>query len=157
MVFTNGCFDILHRGHIAHLRASRLLGDVLIVGMNSDESIRRLKGPERPVNTLRDRMKVLAALDCVDHVVGFEEDTACEIVRTLSPDVFTKGGDYSKEAAPEAAIAAALGGEVHILPYLEDYSTTSLIEHMRRPRLRVLDGFAGAGETESRRIAELGE
>jgi D-beta-D-heptose 7-phosphate kinase / D-beta-D-heptose 1-phosphate adenosyltransferase len=131
IVFTNGCFDILHRGHITYLSQAKALGDVLVVGVNSDSSIRRLKGPSRPINTLEDRMGVLAALSCVDHVIAFEEDTPCELVRAVRPDVFVKGGDYSLDRLPEANIVAQYGGEVRILPLVADRSTTNLIERIR--------------------------
>jgi D-beta-D-heptose 7-phosphate kinase/D-beta-D-heptose 1-phosphate adenosyltransferase len=131
VVFTNGCFDILHRGHIAYLNQAKAMGDVLIVGLNSDESVRRLKGPERPINTLEDRAHVLAALSCIDHIVSFDEDTPVELIEAIRPDVFVKGGDYRPDMLPEAATVEALGGVVHILPYVEDRSTTGIIEHIR--------------------------
>jgi D-beta-D-heptose 7-phosphate kinase / D-beta-D-heptose 1-phosphate adenosyltransferase len=131
IVFTNGCFDILHRGHIAYLNRAKALGDVLILGINSDQSIQRLKGPERPINTLEDRAQVLAALSCVDHIVPFDSDTPHDLIRRIKPDVFVKGGDYTRETLPEAALVDELGGRVEILPYLESYSTTSVIEKIR--------------------------
>jgi D-beta-D-heptose 7-phosphate kinase/D-beta-D-heptose 1-phosphate adenosyltransferase len=131
IVFTNGCFDILHRGHITYLNRAKMLGDVLIVGVNSDESIHRLKGPDRPINTLEDRIQVLAALSCVDHLVAFGDDTPCNLIRALRPDVFVKGGDYTRERLPEAPLVEELGGVVQILPYLEDRSTTGLIERIQ--------------------------
>jgi D-beta-D-heptose 7-phosphate kinase/D-beta-D-heptose 1-phosphate adenosyltransferase len=140
VVFTNGCFDILHRGHITYLNRAKVLGDVLILGVNSDDSIRRLKGPERPINTLEDRVQVLAALSCVDHLIAFDEDTPCELIRALKPDVFVKGGDYTRERLPEAPLVEALGGVVHILPYLQDRSTTGLIQ-----KIQATNAKAGAG------------
>jgi D-beta-D-heptose 7-phosphate kinase / D-beta-D-heptose 1-phosphate adenosyltransferase len=134
VVFTNGCFDILHRGHVTLLNQARSLGDVLIVGVNSDASIRRLKGPGRPINTLEDRVQVLAALACVDHVIGFDEDTCSELVRALRPHIFVKGGDYTRETLPEAPVVEAMGGVVHVLPYLSDRSTTGLIERIKQPQ-----------------------
>ncbi|HSL42435.1 MAG TPA: D-glycero-beta-D-manno-heptose 1-phosphate adenylyltransferase [Anaerolineales bacterium] len=131
IVFTNGCFDILHRGHIAYLNRAKALGDVLILGINSDQSIRRLKGPERPINSLEDRAQVLAALSCVDHIVPFDSDTPHDLIRRVKPDIFVKGGDYTRETLPEAALVDELGGRVEILPYLESYSTTSVIEKIR--------------------------
>jgi D-beta-D-heptose 7-phosphate kinase/D-beta-D-heptose 1-phosphate adenosyltransferase len=131
VVFTNGCFDILHRGHVAYLSQAKALGDVLVVGVNSDEGIRRLKGPTRPVNALDDRIEVLAALSCVDHLIAFDEDTPCDLVRAVRPDVFVKGGDYTRERLPEAAVVEACGGEVRILPFLADRSTTHIIERIR--------------------------
>jgi D-beta-D-heptose 7-phosphate kinase/D-beta-D-heptose 1-phosphate adenosyltransferase len=131
IVFTNGCFDILHRGHVSYLRRARELGDVLVVGVNSDASIRRLKGPTRPINTLEDRLAVLAALRCVDHLVPFDEDTPHELIRVVRPDVFVKGGDYTRDRLPEAGLVEELGGIVRILPLVEDRSTTSLIDRIR--------------------------
>jgi D-beta-D-heptose 7-phosphate kinase/D-beta-D-heptose 1-phosphate adenosyltransferase len=130
IVLTNGCFDILHRGHVAYLHRARALGDVLLVGVNSDESIRRLKGASRPINSLDDRLRVLAALSCVDHLVAFQEDAPHALIRALRPDVFVKGGDYTRESLPEAALVEKLGGRVQILPYLADRSTTGLIERI---------------------------
>ena len=132
VVFTNGCFDILHRGHVSHLSRAKALGDVLIVGVNSDEGIRRLKGPTRPINALEDRLQVLAALSCVDHVVPFAEDTPHELIRVVRPNIFVKGGDYTRETLPEAPLVEELGGTVEILPFLADRSTTDVIARIRR-------------------------
>jgi D-beta-D-heptose 7-phosphate kinase/D-beta-D-heptose 1-phosphate adenosyltransferase len=132
IVFTNGCFDILHRGHIAYLNRAKALGDILIVGLNSDKSIRSLKGPDRPINALEDRAQVLAALSCVDHIVSFDSKTPHELIRMVKPDVFVKGGDYTLATLPEAALVEELGGRVEILPYLEDYSTTGVIEKIHQ-------------------------
>jgi D-beta-D-heptose 7-phosphate kinase/D-beta-D-heptose 1-phosphate adenosyltransferase len=131
VVFTNGCFDILHKGHVTLLHRARALGDVLVVGVNSDAGIRRLKGPGRPINCLEDRLQVLAALGCVDYLVPFDEDTPYQLIRALRPDVFVKGGDYTREQLPEAPLVEALGGEVVLLPYLEGRSTTGLIEKIQ--------------------------
>jgi D-beta-D-heptose 7-phosphate kinase / D-beta-D-heptose 1-phosphate adenosyltransferase len=131
IVFTNGCFDILHRGHITYLHHAKTLGDILIVGMNTDASVRRLKGPQRPINTLEDRAQVLAALSCVDELIAFDEETPIQLIRALRPDVFVKGGDYTRANLPEAPIVEQLGGTVEILPYLHDRSTTGLIERIR--------------------------
>jgi D-beta-D-heptose 7-phosphate kinase/D-beta-D-heptose 1-phosphate adenosyltransferase len=131
VVFTNGCFDILHKGHVSLLHQAKALGDVLIVGVNSDAGIRRLKGPDRPINTLEDRVQVLAALGCVDHLIPFDEDTPCSLIQALRPHVFVKGGDYTRERLPEAPLVEALGGVVRILPLLEDHSTTGLIEKIQ--------------------------
>jgi D-beta-D-heptose 7-phosphate kinase / D-beta-D-heptose 1-phosphate adenosyltransferase len=131
IVFTNGCFDILHRGHIAYLSRAKSLGDTLVVGVNSDESVRRLKGPPRPINSLEDRLHVLAGLSAVDHLIAFGEDTPEEVIRRIRPDVFVKGGDYTEETLPEAALVRELGGEVKILPFVQDRSTTSIIERVR--------------------------
>jgi D-beta-D-heptose 7-phosphate kinase / D-beta-D-heptose 1-phosphate adenosyltransferase len=130
-VFTNGCFDILHRGHITYLNQAKALGDVLIVGLNGDGSVGRLKGAGRPINPVEDRLHVLAALSCVDHIVCFDEDTPHELIRLIRPDVYVKGGDYSREMLPEALVVESLGGTVEILPYVEDRSTTGIIERIR--------------------------
>jgi D-beta-D-heptose 7-phosphate kinase / D-beta-D-heptose 1-phosphate adenosyltransferase len=131
IVFTNGCFDILHRGHVTYLNQAKALGDVLIVGVNSDESVRQLKGNTRPVNTLADRMAVLAALNCVDAIVPFNETTPCNLIQIVRPQVFVKGGDYTRETLPEASLVEKLGGVVKILPFVSDRSTTQLIQHIQ--------------------------
>ncbi|NJC71753.1 D-glycero-beta-D-manno-heptose 1-phosphate adenylyltransferase [Planosporangium thailandense] len=141
IVFTNGCFDVLHRGHVGYLNQAKRLGDVLIVAVNSDDSVRRLKGPERPVNPVEDRVAVLAALACVDHVVIFEEDSPANLIALVQPDLYVKGGDYRPETIPEAALVRKLGGEVLTLDYLPDRSTTKLIGRIRagaaRPATRL--------------------
>jgi D-beta-D-heptose 7-phosphate kinase/D-beta-D-heptose 1-phosphate adenosyltransferase len=131
IVFTNGCFDILHRGHITYLNRAKALGDLLIVGINSDESVQRLKGDERPINSLEDRVQVLSALSCVDHIVPFAGDTPVDVIRAVRPHVFVKGGDYSRETLPEAQVVEELGGVVQILPYLDDRSTSRIIERIQ--------------------------
>lgn len=131
VVFTNGVFDLLHPGHIDVLRAARAQGDVLVVGVNSDDSVRRLKGSERPVRTERDRASVLAALEVVDAVTIFAEDTPLELIRALRPDVLVKGGDYSIETVVGAADVTARGGEVVIIPLTPGHSTTSTIHRLR--------------------------
>jgi D-beta-D-heptose 7-phosphate kinase/D-beta-D-heptose 1-phosphate adenosyltransferase len=131
VVFTNGCFDILHRGHITYLNQAKALGEILVVAVNSDESVRRLKGAGRPINSLEDRVHVLAALSCIDHIVAFEDDTPVRLLERIRPDVFVKGGDYSPEMLPERSTVEALGGVVRILPYVEDRSTTGIIAHIR--------------------------
>ena len=135
IVFTNGCFDVLHRGHVAYLEAARAQGDVLFVAVNSDESVRRLKGPDRPVNSVEDRAAVLAGLSAVDHIVVFDGDTPADLLRLVRPEVYVKGGDYTPDmldALPEAPLVRALGGEVRIVDYVEDRSTTGLLERVRR-------------------------
>ncbi|MGE0757776.1 MAG: D-glycero-beta-D-manno-heptose 1-phosphate adenylyltransferase [Pirellulaceae bacterium] len=127
IVLTNGCFDILHRGHVAYLEQARRLGDVLVVGVNTDETIRRLKGPGRPINSLSDRMQVLSALGCVDHTVYFTEDTPHQLIELVRPDVFVKGGDYSRATLPEADLVERLGGCIKILPFVADRSTSGII------------------------------
>jgi D-beta-D-heptose 7-phosphate kinase/D-beta-D-heptose 1-phosphate adenosyltransferase len=128
IVFTNGCFDIVHRGHTTFLEEARALGDVLIVGLNSDNSVRQLKGPSRPVNGFSDRAEVLAALASVDFVVPFDEPLPNSLIESLRPHIFVKGGDYTPDALPEAALVQRLGGIVRILGYLPDHSTTGIIE-----------------------------
>ena len=130
VVFTNGCFDILHRGHVTYLSAAKAQGDILVVGVNSDAGIKRLKGPDRPINTLEDRVEVLAALSCVDHLIPFDDDTPERLIEALRPDVFVKGGDYTRDRLPEAALVERLGGEVRILPFVADRSTTRIIERI---------------------------
>jgi D-beta-D-heptose 7-phosphate kinase / D-beta-D-heptose 1-phosphate adenosyltransferase len=131
IVFTNGCFDILHAGHVSYLNYAKALGDILIVGLNSDNSIRRLKGSSRPINTLEDRIQVLSGLGCVDHLIAFEEDTPSNLIRIVRPDIFVKGGNYTKETLPEAPLVEQLGGEVRLLPFVENRSTTRIIERIR--------------------------
>jgi D-beta-D-heptose 7-phosphate kinase/D-beta-D-heptose 1-phosphate adenosyltransferase len=134
VVFTNGCFDVLHRGHVNYLRQARELGDLLVVAVNSDRSVRRLKGPDRPVVPVEDRVAVLAALSCVDHVVVFEEDSPAGLIERVRPDVYVKGGDYRPELVPEAALVRRLGGEVRTLDYVPDRSTSAIIERIRSRR-----------------------
>ena len=128
IVFTNGCFDIIHRGHVELLKFARSLGDVLVVGLNDDESVRRLKGENRPINTLEDRAFVLLSIRWVDFVVPFSEDTPERIIREISPDVLVKGGDYRIEDIAGADFVLSKGGRVKIFNYLEGYSTTSIIK-----------------------------
>src|SRR5690606_23152597 len=132
VVFTNGCFDILHRGHVEYLFAARALGDRLVVGLNADASVRRLKGPERPVNGEEDRAMVLAGLAAVDAVTVFEEDTPLALIEALLPDVLVKGGDYRLEEIVGAPQVAAAGGEVVIAPLVPGRSTTSILQRARR-------------------------
>ncbi len=131
VVFTNGCFDLLHPGHISYLRAARSLGDALVVGLNSDSSVRKLKGPSRPVILEADRAIMLEALESVDAVVIFNEDTPVRLIRELKPAVYVKGGDYRIEDLPEAEVAAEIGAEVKILPFEPGYSTTAFIERIK--------------------------
>jgi D-beta-D-heptose 7-phosphate kinase/D-beta-D-heptose 1-phosphate adenosyltransferase len=132
VVATGGCFDLLHAGHVATLRAARALGDCLIVCLNSDDSVRRLKGPERPLVPEADRVAVLEALGCVDVVVPFDERTPEGVLRRLRPDVFAKGGDYALTDLPEAALLGTWGGQAVVLPYLEGRSTTRLMKEVVR-------------------------
>ncbi|MET0133382.1 MAG: D-glycero-beta-D-manno-heptose 1-phosphate adenylyltransferase [Kibdelosporangium sp.] len=131
IVFTNGCFDVLHRGHVSYLNQAKRLGDVLIVAVNDDASVRRLKGLDRPVNTAADRAAVLAGLSCVDHVTQFSEDTPASLILLLEPDVYAKGGDYTPEMLPETPVVRSFGGQVHVLGYVSDHSTTAMIDRIR--------------------------
>ncbi|MBR8836077.1 MAG: D-glycero-beta-D-manno-heptose 1-phosphate adenylyltransferase [Stigonema ocellatum SAG 48.90 = DSM 106950] len=132
IVFTNGCFDILHAGHVSYLNRAKALGDVLIIGVNSDDSIRRLKGATRPINPLEDRIQVLSGLGSVDHVIAFEEDTPSNLIRLVCPNVYVKGSDYTKQTLPEAPLVEELGGVVELLPLVENRSTTRIIERINK-------------------------
>jgi rfaE bifunctional protein nucleotidyltransferase chain/domain len=132
IVFTNGCFDVLHRGHVAYLEQARRLGDTLVVALNSDASVARLKGPGRPVNLVEDRAAVLSALSSVDHVVVFDEPSPRRLLDLVRPDIYVKGGDYRPEMIPEAGQVSRLGGEVRVLCYVADHSTSAIIDRIRR-------------------------
>lgn len=134
VVFTNGVFDLLHPGHIDVIAAARGQGDALVVGLNSDDSVRRLKGPQRPVRTEAERAYVLAALADVDAVVTFSEDTPLELIRRLRPDVLVKGGDYQPSTVVGRAEVESWGGRVVIVPLHPGQSTTSIIEKLRAAR-----------------------
>jgi D-beta-D-heptose 7-phosphate kinase/D-beta-D-heptose 1-phosphate adenosyltransferase len=134
VVFTNGVFDLLHPGHVDVLRGARREGDVLVVGLNSDASVRRLKGLSRPVRNEAERAYVLAALETVTVVTTFEEDTPLELVRALTPDVIVKGGDYSPQTIVGAAEVMSRGGRVVVIPLTEGQSTSSIIERLRLDR-----------------------
>jgi rfaE bifunctional protein nucleotidyltransferase chain/domain len=134
LVVTNGCFDLLHVGHVRYLQAARALGDALAVGVNSDGSVRELKGPCRPVNNERDRAEVLAALECVDFVAIFPEMRATQFIRASMPAIYAKGGDYTSETlnAEEQTLLKEIGAEIRILPFVDGYSTTRLLEQLRK-------------------------
>ena len=129
VVFTNGCFDILHVGHIRYLTAAKQLGDILVVGLNSDDSVRQLKGPARPINSEADRAEILAALAAVDHVVIFRELRVSRLVTQLKPDLYVKGGDYSIDSLDRAEVDAlrSVGAEIKLVPLVPGRSTTRLI------------------------------
>ena len=127
IVFTNGCFDILHRGHATYLQAAKASGDKLVVGVNSDASVRRLKGAHRPVNNEADRAYLLASLAAVDYVVVFSEDTPAELLAQVRPDILVKGGDYQLEEV----VGREFAGEVHLIDFVDGYSTTRVIRRMR--------------------------
>lgn len=132
IVFTNGVFDILHPGHVRYLQAARSLGDVLIVGLNSDESVRRNKGPERPINQETERAEVVAALACVDAVVVFGEEIPDRIIRLVQPDILVKGADWPADQIVGRDTVEARGGMVVRMPIEEGFSTTSLLERIKR-------------------------
>ena len=132
VVFTNGCFDILHAGHVRYLNAARAQGDVLVLGLNSDASVRRLKGPERPINSEQDRAEVVGALKAVDYVVIFDEPTAEQLIAKVKPDVYVKGGDYTLGTLPEAKIVQSYGGRVEFVDLVAGRSTTNVIEKIRK-------------------------
>jgi rfaE bifunctional protein nucleotidyltransferase chain/domain len=149
VAWTNGCFDVVHAGHVRSLQAAAALADVLIVGVNSDESVRRLKGSGRPILAQEDRVALLAALECVDHVVLFEEDTPEAILALLQPDVHVKGDDYRPpqgKPIPEKAIVERYGGRVEFLPLIEGISTSEIIRRIRALPLHQGNG-TGASTT----------
>lgn len=132
LVLTNGTFDVLHVGHVRYLEAARAMGDILVVGINSDESVRGYKGPGRPVVPQDERAEIVAALRCVDYAVVFDEPTATALVEALQPEVYAKGGDYDgSKPLPEAEAVRRYGGEVRIVPYVADKSATGLIRRMK--------------------------
>ena len=153
LVFTNGCFDLLHVGHVRYLREARALGDALVVALNSDESVRRLKGDGRPVNTEEDRAEILLALECVDRVVVFGEDRATGLIETIRPQIYAKGGDYTPESlnAEERAALDSVGAQIEILSLVDGKSTTGTLARMRsaeegdrKPRIAVLGSGKGS-------------
>jgi D-beta-D-heptose 7-phosphate kinase/D-beta-D-heptose 1-phosphate adenosyltransferase len=131
IVFTNGCFDVLHFGHVHYLLQAKELGDILVIGLNSDDSVRRLKGPTRPINGEKERAFVLAALACVDYVVVFDEDTPKELIETVRPDVLVKGGDYTLDNIVGADFVTQNGGTVTTIPFVEGFSSTRIIEKLK--------------------------
>lgn len=128
IVFTNGCFDILHAGHVRYLTAAKNFGDILIIGLNTDESVRNLKGESRPINNEQDRAEVLLGLKAVDHVVFFGEKTAENLISEIRPNVYVKGGDYNLENLPEAKIVQSYGGKVEFINLVAGHSTTNIIK-----------------------------
>lgn len=133
VVFTNGCFDLLHIGHVRYLQAARTLGDFLVLGLNDDDSVRRLdKAPERPLTPQDERAEILAALACVDLVVIFSQDTPLELIQTLRPNILVKGGDYAPQDIVGRPEVLSWGGEIHVIPFLPGKSTSSLIARIRR-------------------------
>jgi D-beta-D-heptose 7-phosphate kinase/D-beta-D-heptose 1-phosphate adenosyltransferase len=134
IVFTNGVYDLLHPGHVRYLQEARKLGDMLIVGLNADESVRRTKGPDRPITPEHERAEVLAALACVDAVVVFGEDTPAAIIQTIQPDVLVKGADWPADQIVGRDTVEARGGRVVLIPVEQGYSTTSIVERIRGAR-----------------------
>ena len=131
IVFTNGCFDLLHRGHVHVLREAKALGDILIVALNSDRSVREIKGPKRPVLPESDRVELVAALEMVDYVALFDEPDPHEMIAALRPNVLVKGGDWGAEEIVGSDIVKQDGGKVAVIPYLKGFSTTEIIERIR--------------------------
>ena len=131
VVFTNGCFDILHVGHMTYLEEAKEFGDYLFVGVNSDESVKRLKGPTRPINNEEDRAQLLAGLKAVDYTVIFTEDTPVELIGELKPSIHVKGGDYKKEDLPETKIVESYGGRVEIVSLVEGKSTSNVVKKIQ--------------------------
>ena len=137
VVMTNGCFDILHAGHVAYLEQAKELGDRLVVAVNDDDSVKRLKGPERPVNTMEKRMRMLAALECVDWVVPFYEDTPTRQICKLAPNILVKGGDNDPDKIPGGDCVREAGGEVKVLTYIDGVSTTGIISTIRETETKI--------------------
>ncbi len=131
IVFTNGCFDLIHRGHVEYLNAAKKLGDILIIGLNSDDSVRRLKGVDRPINYEQDRAVVLDNLNAIDYVCLFDQDTPYELIQIVQPDVLVKGGDWAIEDIVGSDIVLENGGEVRSLQFIEGKSTTDIIEKIK--------------------------
>jgi rfaE bifunctional protein nucleotidyltransferase chain/domain len=127
IVFTNGCFDILHKGHVKYLSEAKKFGDVLIVGINSDSSIKKIKGNKRPIIPLESRIEVLDAVNSVDFVIPFEEETPLELISVIKPDIHVKGGDYTIESLPESKLILEYGGEIKIMTLVNGYSTTNIV------------------------------
>lgn len=132
LVFTNGCFDIIHPGHTSYLESARSLGSALIVAINSDRSVRAIKGPSRPINSLSDRIKVIAALECVTYVTWFDEDTPLKLIRALSPDILSKGGDWKPEQIVGSDHVLSYGGKVKSLRFVKGKSSTKIIEKLKK-------------------------
>jgi len=130
IVFTNGCFDLLHIGHLRTLQKAKSLGDILIVGVNSDSSVRRIKGRGRPIIPENERAEIIASLECVDYVVIFSEPDPIKLIKTIKPDVHVKGGDYDIDKLPEAEIVKSYGGEIVLTDIVADHSTTKIIEQI---------------------------
>jgi len=131
VVFTNGCFDLVHRGHIHTLRQAKALGDILVVGLNSDVSVRAIKGPDRPIMPEADRIELIAALEMVDYLVTYSEPDPYQVITAIKPSVLVKGGDWSADKIVGADVVEQYGGRVAVIPYLPGFSTTQIIERIR--------------------------
>lgn len=131
VVFTNGCFDLLHVGHVRYLNSAKKLGDILVVGLNSDQSVKKLKGPSRPIQNENDRAEILASLGSVDYVIVFDEETPLELIHQVKPDILTKGGDYKIETIVGSDYVLARGGKVQPLEFVDGKSTSLLVSKMK--------------------------
>lgn len=131
IVFTNGCFDILHAGHVRYLKESKKFGDILIVGLNSDVSVKKIKGESRPINPEMDRAEVLAGLEAVNYIVLFDETSPVKLLEEIKPDIYTKGADYTVETLPEAKTVLSYGGKIEFIKFLEGRSTTKIIDKIK--------------------------
>ena len=132
IVFTNGCFDIIHVGHVRYLTTAKSFGDVLIVGLNTDESVKKLKGEDRPINNEKDRAEVLLGFKAVDYVVLFGERTAENLISEIRPDIYVKGGDYTIDTLPEAKIVQSYGGKIELVKFVDGHSTTNIIKQIAK-------------------------
>ena len=131
IVFTNGCFDILHAGHVRYLKESKKFGDILIVGLNSDVSVKKIKGESRPINPEMDRAEVLAGLEAVSYIVLFDETSPVKLLEEIKPDIYTKGADYTVATLPEAKTVLSYGGKIEFIKFLEGTSTTKIIDKIK--------------------------
>ncbi len=132
IVMTNGCFDILHVGHVRYLQKTKTFADVLILALNSDKSVRAIKGEGRPINNENDRAEVLSALECVDYVVLFDENSPAELLKFVKPDIYTKGADYTLETLPETKVVQGFGGRIEFIDFVEGKSTTNVIAQIKK-------------------------
>lgn len=128
IVFTNGCFDILHLGHISYLNKAKTLGDILVVGVNSDSSVKSIKGQNRPINPLKDRMKILSSLECIDYICSFNQSTPLNLIKKICPDILVKGADWKNKKIVGADFVKRYGGKVATIRFKKGYSTTSIIK-----------------------------
>jgi len=136
IIFTNGCFDLLHYGHVKYLQAAKRFGDYLVVGLNSDRSVKRIKGSTRPIMSQADRAKILAALACTDFIVIFNEPNPLRLIKMLKPDILVKGGDWNKEDIIGRDFVESINGKVKVVPFVKNYSTSSIMKLIRRKNVR---------------------